>query len=121
MSCARQDIQVIRGVTKTLRLSVIDDDGDAVDLAGATVYFRAKEAIGDASAVISKSSAQVSEIEILTPTTGGQADIKLAPSDTATLNLVPHVYDVWVQLASGDRHAVVKPARLYLERAVTEL
>lgn len=121
MSCEKQDLLLIRGVDKTLRVTVSDEDGDAVDLTGATVYFRVKVDISDASAVIEKVSTDVAEIEINADPTTGLADIYLIPGDTSSLTLVPHVYDVWVTLANGKSYAVVEPSAFRLERAVTEL
>lgn len=122
MAIQRQDLYVIRGVNKTLRVTVSDEDGDEVNLTGATVYFRVKLTIDAASALIDKDSGTPSEITILDQSTyPGVAEIYLVPADTSGLTITPHVYDVWVQLATGKRYAVVEPAKFYLERAVTEL
>jgi len=123
MANLRQDLQILRGISKTLRLTVEDEDGERVDLTGATVYFSVKVNVADAAAVISKDSGTPSEITILTQSgdTLGQADIFLVPSDTSGLSPIQHYYDVWVVLASGARHAVVPPASFYIEQAITEL
>lgn len=120
-----QDKTILRGTSKTYRLTVIDDNGDRVDLTGATVYFTVRTALGAAPASIAKTSANVLEIEILNqavPATKGQADIFIAPSDTASPPLLGKlIYDVWVVLVSGKRYCVVEPSAFLVNRAVTEL
>ncbi len=123
MAIARQDVQIIRGVSKTFRLTVTDDASDRVDLTGSTVYFRVKQTIDDATTEIAKSSAIPAEVTLLAQSgsTLGQADIFLQPGDTSALPVGKHVYDVWLELSSGKRHAVVRPANFRIERAVTEI
>jgi len=125
MACTRQDLQLIRGISKTLRLTVVDEEGDRVSLIGATVYFRAKVLVTDVATVIAKDSGTPAEITILDQTPGGatvgQADIFLVPTDTSGLALVPHVYDIWAVLSSGKRYSVIDVSKLYIEQAVTEL
>ncbi len=123
MAANRQDIQIIRGVSKTFRLTVTDESSERVDLTSSTVHFRVKQNIEDAGTEIAKSSVTPAEVTLLAQSgaTLGQADIFLQPSDTSGLPVGKHVYDVWVELSTGKRHAVVAPADFRIERAVTEL
>lgn len=115
-----QPICMVRGTSKTFRVTVFDDANDPVDLTGATVYFTVALTAGGA-AEISKTSAVPAEILILAQTgaTLGQADIFLIPTDTASLPLGLHKYDVWVELSGGERHPVVLPNDFRLEAGVT--
>jgi len=123
MSCTRQDKTMIRGVTKTFRIVVSDEAGDAVDLTGATVYFWVKENVSDTTPVITKNSDNAGEAEILTQAgdTLGKADIFLNPNDTQSLDPGTYYYDVLVQLSTGDRYVVVNPAKLFIEQGVVDL
>lgn len=126
MATSRPEISMIRGDTLTLRLTVTDDDSELFDLTGSTLHFRVKQKVTDADpALIIKSSALATEIEILLPQTDitkkGRADIKLGPSDTDSLTPGNYVYDVWIVLSTGAEHVVIKPSRFRIEQAVTEL
>lgn len=123
MTCSAQDKTILRGTSKTYRLTVVDDDGARVDLTGATVHFTVRTALGAPTAAIAKTSANPLQIAILNQavaTTKGQADIMLTPSDTSSL-LGKLIYDVWVVLVSGSRYGVVEPSTFLVNRAVTEL
>lgn len=122
MSCATtQDQCIQKGASKTFCLTVLDDTGTAVDLTGATLYFTVAQTVGG-TAVISKTSAVVTEIEILTQSgaTLGQAKVYLQPSDTSTLDTsLPYVYDIWVELSSGQRYVVIAPSAFLVDESVT--
>jgi hypothetical protein len=116
----KNTIRIIRGTSKTLLLSVTDEAGERVDLAGARFIFSVKRSLDDEHTVIQKDSQKGStQVEILTPTKGGQANIYLAPSDTNTLDVREYVFDVWAVLSSGKRYAVIPPSILELEAGVT--
>lgn len=125
MSCtgSRENLRFIRGTSKTYRVTVVDDDGERVDLTGATAHFRVKLTIDDVSAVITKISTTPAQITILTQsgTTLGQYDVFIVPGDTSMLAPATYVYDSFVVLASGKRYCVLEPAEFVIERAVTEL
>ena len=121
MGCERQDISIVKGVSKTLRLTVTDDDGARVDLTGATIYFCVKKTKADLTLEIALVSPTNIVILAQTGATLGQADIDLLPGDTSGLPVGQHVYDVWVEQSGGDRHAVVKPSSFFIEPSVTVL
>ena len=111
-------ISVIRGTSKTFELEITDDDGAVVDLTGATLYFTVKAKLEDTNPLIQKKSSDALEIDIYDPR-GGKAKIYLNPSDTQTLALKPHIFDVWVVLSSGKRYVVVGPSTFELKPAGT--
>lgn len=111
---------VIRGTSKTLKLSVVDDNGKPVDLTSAQIYMTVKQALGDVQNVFQKSTASSSQILITDPR-GGTANIFLLPGDTQRLDIKPFVFDVWVILASGKRYAVVPPSVFEVQAGVTYL
>ena len=122
MTCTVQELNIVRGVSKTLRLTVVDEDGDAVDLTDAVVYFSVKILLSDAEAVIEKTSETPADITILAQSgdTLGKADIFLVPSDTLSLSAEKHYYDVWVELVTGARYCVVSPSAFWIRRGVTD-
>lgn len=119
----KKDQTLFLGSSKTLRVTVYDDDGTLLDLTGSTLFFTVRDNIGAVAAEITKTSADSAEIEILTQSgaTLGQADIKLVPGDTSALAVGLHYYDVWIQLAGGERHVVIQPSAFRLNQPVTVL
>lgn len=111
-------LQVVRGTSKTIDLTVTDGGGAVVDLTGSTIYFTVKANIKDTVPLIQKKSIDILEIEIYDPR-GGVARIFLNPADTQNLALVPHIFDIWVVLSSGKRYQVVGPATFHMLPSVT--
>lgn len=122
MAMYAQNTTIIAGSDQTYRITVVDANGVLVDLTGATVYYTVKQAASDAAALIAKTSATVTEIDILAQSgaTLGQAEIYLVPADTSAL-LGSYLYDVWVEMPSGLQYAIVAPARLKVEAAITSI
>ena len=123
MSCVRKELRIVRGTSQTYRITVADEASNEINLTGATAHFRIKLTINASTPELSLSSAVPADVLILTQSgsTLGQFDVFLDPTDTASLPIGKHVYDAWVVLASGERHAVIEPALFYIERGVTEL
>lgn len=113
-------VTVYRGSSKTLKLTVTDSDGDAVDLTGARIVLSAKKDISDRDPVIQKDSQGVGEVEVTSPREG-KAEIYLIPEDTQNLDACTYVFDVWVVLASGERYPVIRSSELVVESGVTVL
>lgn len=116
----KNSVEIVRGSSKTLKLKVTDGDGNIVNLTGATVYFTVKKSVKDEHALISKSSSNISEIEVANPT-DGTALIYLIPQDTSSLGITNYTFDVWVVLASGERFVVVQPSVFKVTAGVTNL
>ena len=113
-------VTMTRGTSKTLALSVTRDDGSVPNLTGAKIAFTLKAAITDDRVVVVKTSSKPSEVWITDPG-GGKAEIYLIPGDTKNLPIRQYVYDIWVQLAAGERYAVVPPTTLDLQLGATVL
>ena len=116
------DLRKVRGSTIALRLTVKDQDGQAVDLTGATAHLRVRPD-PKAAPVITKSS-PASGIVLASPQTGatkGQCTATIGPADTAALEPGDYVWDAWIVTAGGDRHAVVSPSKLTLLREVSTI
>ena len=123
MAISGRPLTILRGSSKTLLLTVKDSGKNLVDLTGAKVLFTIKRNIEAAAELVRKTTDEALEAVLLTQSgdTLGQAHIFLTPSDTLTADPArDYVYDVWVELVSGKRYAVIVPSQLDLRRAVTE-
>lgn len=122
MSCTElgpQTVTVHKGESKTLRVTVLDENRDPADLASAVLTFTVKKTVNDSYALITKSSTVVGEIDILLPTTNGQADITLTGTDTNALVPGDYVYDVWVELPPATRLPIIPPSLFEVLPGVT--
>lgn len=111
------------GESKTLLLSVVTEEGP-FDLTGSTVFFTVKKRVKDKRALISKTSDDVTEIEILLPQTDeankGKAHIFVATQDTRRLGCLNEVVvDAWVVTTTGDTKRVVQTLVVDVEQPVT--
>lgn len=111
-------LSIIRGSSKTLELSVVDDSDAAVPLTGAQIYFTVKRCADDSQSLISKTTAVITQIEI-TSAVGGKARIFLNPGDTQNMPAGNYTFDVWVVLTSGKRFPVVLPSTFEVLPGVT--
>ena len=103
-------IAIRRGDSATLDVSVLSGRS-AYSLAGATVYFTAKESRTDAdtAAVIRKSSGGLGGVTI-TDAAGGLAEVTVNPADTSSLAAREYVlhYDVQVKTSGGAIYTVAE-------------
>lgn len=114
-------VELVRGTSSTLQLTVTTPAGVPIDLTGARVVFTVKCSISDDSPVLRKDSlVGPGEIEI-TSALAGEVNIYLEPADSQTLRVGKYVFDVWVVLASGARYVVVGPSSFQITPAVTVL
>lgn len=80
MTATDQDVRIVSGDTVRLPVSVMDDSGNALNIAGASIeWVLAKHAGADP--VITKSTADGSVA--LTDAEGGEFQVTVAPEDTA--------------------------------------
>lgn len=133
MSCTNPQaplppLEVVRGESKTFVMTVRSaKTKQPVDLTGAKVWFSVKNRLEDPDAVIRKrtQNAGGSDVEVLVsaPQSGatlGQAQIFLAPPDTAGLDpRASYVCDAWVEFPSGKRYQVVKNRGFVIDPSVT--
>lgn len=114
-------ITVIRGSSKTLRLTVTDPDTNKpVNLTGATVVLTVKKRNEDAQNVIRKTSDTPAE-SVITNATAGIAEFYLVPADTKSKDAREYVFDVWLIMPSGKQYAVIPPSIFDLQPGVTVL
>lgn len=111
-------LTIVRGSSKTLKLTVKDENEAFVNLTGATIYFTVKVSERDAQPLFQKSTLVPTQAEITVPREG-VALIYLQPSDTQNLDPHEYVFDVWAILANGKRYPVVKPSVFKVEPGVS--
>ena len=113
-------LTLVRGTTKTIALTVLDEAGDAFDLTGATIWFTMKKVIADEAFVVQKKSDVSTEIAIMVAKEG-TCEIYLLPADTQLLDVREYVFDIWVVTAAGARYLVSGPSTLELQNSVTRI
>lgn len=123
MSCSSLTLSLVRGESARYLVTITDEDDEPEDLTGATIYWRVKAAASDADpALIAKSSADASEIDILDQTDPdllGQCEVYLVPADTAGLTPGSFVFELRVVL--DDTNQAAARGVLLLEREVVTL
>ena len=119
-------IELYKGQSKDLEIAIVSETVEsgvsstqAQNLTGATVYFTVRSRPGEPSAMITKSSADPSQISIPSPATAGKAILYIEPSDTAHLNAGMYVFDVWVVLNTGKTYPVIEVSELKILEPVT--
>lgn len=91
------------------------------DLSGATIYFTVRNKKTH-EVVISKSSGDINEIEVLPPATAGGIAIKFVESDTVNLHYSENYYfDVWGDIGDGRIEPIVDRGRFLLRRSATRI
>ena len=98
-------IYMFRGDSRTLAITVTDSADQPIDLTGAIARFTVRKAI-DKEVLISKSSADPAQIDIIDPT-NGKLEIYIVPNDTKTLKPGGYVFDVEITLSNGKVYTVV--------------
>lgn len=101
-------VEIFRGDNQTLEVTVNDSANNAFDLTGSVARFTVREGI-NTTQLIFKTSDEVTEIEITDPV-DGVLEIYLLPEDTREMKPGLYVYDVEVELPSGDIHTVISGA-----------
>ena len=92
------DLILYRGDTKTITVTLKDNEGDPVDITGDTIYFTIKTSIDD---VVDDSTALVKkDITTHSDPTNGVSVIQLSPTDT---NIKPgnYFFDIQIKRVSG--------------------
>jgi len=95
-------LYIKRGDTKSYTLKFRDEDGNAVDITGWTIFFTAKNKIDDVDddAVIKKT------ITDHTDPTDGETQITLTSTDTAAVASL--VYDIQYKTSGGQIKTVIE-------------
>ena len=121
-------IELYQGESKDLSLFVCQDveqaDGtfveEPVDLTGATLTMTVRTMAGSPDVLISKSSSNALEIEILSPEEDGEALIHIDSVDTETMAAGEYRFDIWVLLSSGKRVPVVEVSEFIVNEPITK-
>ena len=114
-------ISVIRGTTKTLKLTVTDSTGTAVNLTGGKLVLTVKSSIYDDLPLVQKLTTDPDQAAITLPREG-VVEFYLEPADTQALVPRDYIFDVWyIAATSGERYAVVPPATFTVTPGVTLL
>ena len=98
------------GETWEWSLTLLDDDGTATDLTGATAScsLRASRDPNSAAIWTKTQAVAATQIELVAPTTGGILKIKGIASDTASLIVAQRYYfDCWVTTSGGRELQIV--------------
>jgi len=119
------NLTITQGQNKIFALTAKDEDEVVLNIDRVWFTVKKKPTDSDDDAVIKKSShtaldvATPTEIEI-TDGTNGEADIKLVPSDTASLSPGYYLYDMWVRLTTtGDLVPVLGGYSFIISSAIT--
>jgi hypothetical protein len=99
------NIELTRGDTARINLSITDADGQPYDYSADTVLFTVKDSTVSSAAILQKTA------------TGGV--IYIAPADTEKMPYGDYVYDVELTMQSGDVCTVITPSRFTLTPEVT--
>lgn len=107
----RQKIEIVRGTTNTLALSVTDADGNAYTLAdGELLIFGVKEKPEDEELLIQKT---------ITDCTDGVAMVELSPDDTIGLKYGRYIYDVGLE-SGEDYHNIIPASPFVIQPNITK-
>lgn len=110
---------LVRGASKTLKLTVTAPDDTPFDLTGGKVIFTVKSRVDDERPILQKTSAVGAEAAIISAK-GGTAEVYIVPVDTKALQVKQYVFDVWVTFTSPTRqYQVIATTNLDLVAGVT--
>jgi hypothetical protein len=119
MSLFTQPKVIYKGEDKSYLLTVVDENGDRVDITAFSIEFEVKPAAGDADpATIAKSVGLGITILAQSGGTLGQAQIDINPSDTNGIAALLYKYDVVVIDTTAERHVVIPPSTFEVREVV---
>ena len=104
MTDVAQDFEIVSGNDRSVNITVTDDDGNAVDLTGATITWKAATSPEASSALITKTNDSTNGISVSTPS-NGVLTINLDPADTQSLDGV-YYHETLVTDSSGNKSTV---------------
>ena len=112
-------IRIFSGDNLKLTVTVKDATETLVDLTGATIHFHVRPDATTA-AVITKSSAIATEINILAQTgaTLGQFELFLLPADTVSIDTVQYIYGFTIVFSDGTVRTVAQGDFVVTKRVV---
>lgn len=114
-------IEIVRGSTRTIQVTVTDLDDVIIDITSSRLLFCVKRFAEDEFPEIQKDTDVGAEGVLFDPR-DGIARFFLVPADTHNLDFgIEYVYDVWLILPAGERHPVVGPAPFTVASSVTRI
>lgn len=113
-------LTVIRGTTKTLKVTVTKPDGSYFDITGGRLVFTVKCSIFDDLPTLQKLTTIPAQGAVTIPRQG-IAEFYLIPADTQGMKPREYLFDVWLITASGDRFCVVPQSTFVVQPGVTYL
>ena len=100
-------IELTRGDTARLSVTVTNDDGEECDIRGTdTLTLSIKKKVKDSEALVTKMII-------------GSSTFHIEPKDTAGLPFGGYVYDVQMTTAEGDVYTVITPSEFKIAEEVT--
>lgn len=120
MLLPENSISIVRGTSKTLKLTVKTSAGQIVDLTGGRLVFTVKYSTYDDLPLIQKLTTNPTEGSLTLPREG-QAEFYLTPGDTNGLPVAQYVFDVWLITAADERYSVVDASSFVVTSGVTYL
>lgn len=97
---SRKPIEVYRGDSKTISIAIVDADGSAVDISGASAVFTARNRENDSTAIIEKSLT-------ITDAVNGKMRLDLTPTET-TISTKSYPADIELTLSDGSVRTIRK-------------
>jgi hypothetical protein len=120
-SLGSDGISVYKGEDKIFLLSILDGNRNPFNLLGSTITMTVRPEICDNRVTFTKVSTDAAEIEVRSPTTLGQAYVKILDTDTEDLPHGTYAYDIWVVLPSGREKVVISPSAFEIKPPIREV
>lgn len=92
---------------------------EPVDLTGSTAYFSVRLKKDSPDLLLSKTSASLTEIEILSPATNGSLVVYFSSGDTISMAPRQYVFDMWIKSATGAPRPVIRSGEFIVDYAIT--
>lgn len=106
------DISMVRGDTETIRVKMLDDDGNKVPLGeGDKVYFTVKSTLSTKDVEIQK---------VIESFVEGEAIINITPEDTKDLKFRGYYYDIQLNRSNGQIKTIIPTSKLNIRSEVTD-
>jgi hypothetical protein len=119
------DFEISQGTHRTMRLTLLDEDENPLELEKVWVTVKRLRADAEAKALTSKNSHDGAtptpdDIQIVAPATAGRADVKFVPADTAGIKAGDYWWDCKAKTIAGQILDPVREAKFTVTAAVTQ-
>jgi hypothetical protein len=111
-------IRLSQGEDQIVEFTVTDSSGAVQDLTGARIILSVKADSTDRTPVISKTSDDISQGQIV-KALSGQARFYIVSQDTKDLAPGIYLYDIWVKLSSGKKYPVIPTSVFEVTGSIT--